>query len=629
MTWRHFQTFLWLRWRLLINQARRGGKLNAVLTMIIAVCAVAVAVPLFFICLFVGSTTFSEMAPTRLLYVWDGVMFGFVFFWGIGLVAELQRSESLALSKFLHLPVSIRGAFLINYISSLWRLSLILFAPILFGLGLGTALARGGRLLVVLPLTVAFLLMVTALTYQFQGWLASLMSNPRRRRAIVMGSTAVFVLIFQLPNLINMYSPLGSHVPNHMKAVVDEMVELDRAFKAGEIDVAEYQRRHERLSQQFDRSREEDAKQWQQTAKLLNTVIPLGWLPLGVMAAAEGNLLPALLGATAMTLIGAGSLWRSYRTTMRLYQGSFTAGTGSLLKQRQPAAPIAAANSPAAGAAKPAADEAKPAAARGSMLEARLPGLSEPVSAIALGGLKSLMRSPEAKMMLLTPLILCAVFGATFVRTRTDLPVLARPLIGFGAIAMALLGSLQLLANQFGFDRDGFRVFVLCSAPRRDILLGKNLAFAPVAFLMAAIPLTVSQVACPMRPDHCLAMLPQFISMYLVLSLVMNLLSIYAPLRIAAGSLKPASMKLVPVLLQFAVIFIAFPLTQIPTLLPLGIEAALEWSGWRAGLPVYLALSIAQCAAIAFVYRALLRSQGDLLQARERRILEVVTDRAA
>lgn len=624
MNWRHFQTFLWLRWRLLVNQARRGGKLNSVLTMIIAVCAVAVAVPLFFVCLFVGSTTFPEMAPTRLLYVWDGVMFGFVFFWGIGLVAELQRSESLALSKFLHLPVSIRGAFLINYISSLWRLSLIVFAPILFGLGLGIALARGGRLLVVLPLTVAFLLMVTALTYQFQGWLASLMSNPRRRRAIVMGSTAAFVLIFQLPNLINMYSPLGPQaIAGRAQAYADQMVELDRAFKAGEIDVAEYQRRHEQLSQQFDQSREEDAKQWQQTAKLLNTFIPIGWLPLGVMAAAEGNLLPALLGAAAMTLIGAGSLWRSYRTTMRLYQASFTAGTGSLLKQPAPAAPIAATNPPAV-------DETKlAAAARGGMLEARLPGLSEPVSAIALGGLRSLMRSPEAKMMLLTPLILCAVFGATFMRTRTDLPVLARPLIGFGAIAMALLGSLQLLANQFGFDRDGFRVFVLCSAPRRDILLGKNLAFAPVAFLMAAIPLIVSQVACPMRPDHCLAMLPQFISMYLVLSLVMNLLSIYAPLRIAAGSLKPASMKLVPVLLQFAVIFIAFPLTQIPTLLPLGIEAALEWSGWRAGLPIYLALSVAQCAAIAFVYRALLKWQGDLLQARERRILEVVTDRGA
>ena len=51
--------------------------------------------------------------------------------------------------------------------------------------------------------------MVTALTYQFQGWLASLMSNPRRRRTVIVVATAVFVLIFQLPNLLNSLRGLG------------------------------------------------------------------------------------------------------------------------------------------------------------------------------------------------------------------------------------------------------------------------------------------------------------------------------------------------------------------------------------------------------------------------------------
>ncbi len=50
-----------------------------------------------------------------------------------------------------------------------------------------------------------------------------------------------------------------------------------------------------------------------------------------------------------------------------------------------------------------------------------------------------------------------------------------------------LFGFVQLMANQFGFDRDGFRVFVLCAAPRRDILLGKNLAFVPVALVMVLV----------------------------------------------------------------------------------------------------------------------------------------------
>ncbi len=56
----------------------------------------------------------------------------------------------------------------------------------MFGFALALVLtSRGSLLLRVLPLLAAFLLMVTALTYQFQGWLASLMSNPRRRRTVI------------------------------------------------------------------------------------------------------------------------------------------------------------------------------------------------------------------------------------------------------------------------------------------------------------------------------------------------------------------------------------------------------------------------------------------------------------
>ena len=37
MNWEHFKAFVWLRWRLLYNQARRAGVFNAVLHMIVAV----------------------------------------------------------------------------------------------------------------------------------------------------------------------------------------------------------------------------------------------------------------------------------------------------------------------------------------------------------------------------------------------------------------------------------------------------------------------------------------------------------------------------------------------------------------------------------------------------------------
>ena len=40
-------------------------------------------------------------------------------------------------------------------------------------------------MLLLLPLLAAFLLMVTGITHQFRGWLASLMVNPRRRRTVI------------------------------------------------------------------------------------------------------------------------------------------------------------------------------------------------------------------------------------------------------------------------------------------------------------------------------------------------------------------------------------------------------------------------------------------------------------
>jgi hypothetical protein len=230
-------------------------------------------------------------------------------------------------------------------------------------------------------------------------------------------------------------------------------------------------------------------------------------------------------------------------------------------------------------------------------------------------------------MMLLTPVLMVAVFGTMFLARRpVDLPEVVRPLIATGAMVMVLLSMSQLLGNQFGFDRSGFRVFVLCAARRSDILLGKNLAFAPLALGLGLAALAFLQVVCPMRPDHLLAMLPQFVSMYLLFCALTNLLAILAPMPIAAGSMRPAQAKLVPFLLQFAFTFVC-PLILAPTLAPLGVEALLA-AFWGARLPIGLVLALGECAVVMVLYRLALTWEGDLLQAREQRILEIVTTKA-
>jgi hypothetical protein len=114
--------------------------------------------------------------------------------------------------------------------------------------------------------------------------------------------------------------------------------------------------------------------------------------------------------------------------------------------------------------------------------------------------------------------------------------------------------------------------------------------------------------------------------MYLVFCMLANCLSILAPLRIQPGTMKLVNYKVGPFLWHLAFFFL-FPLALAPTLLPLGVESLLEALRWGTGGAVYLALSLAECVAVVYLYRLALTWQGDLLQAREQKLLEVVTTR--
>jgi hypothetical protein len=293
---------------------------------------------------------------------------------------------------------------------------------------------------------------------------------------------------------------------------------------------------------------------------------------------------------------------------VRLYTGQFTSG------RRRPAA---VARPAAVGTARPS----------GHLLERKLPWLSEQTSAIALGSFRSLTRAPEGKMMLLTPILLVVVFGVMFLTRNADLPPAVRPLVAFGAMGTILLSMIQLVGNQFGFDRSGFRVFVLCPAQRRDVLLGKNLAFAPVALGLGVMAAVLVQVLYPMDADYFLALPPQFVTMYLIFCLLANLLSILSPMQIAPGAFRPAHVSLIPVLLQLLFFFL-FPVVLLPTLLPLGIALVLQRVQGMGGVPICLALSLLECVGVVFLYRLVLTWQGQLLQAREQKILEIVTTKA-
>ncbi len=171
MNWEHLRAFIWLRWRLLVNQLRRAGFANNMLLTLVTVGAALLTIPIFFGSLVGGLFAFREAQPIQLLYTWDVTVAAFVLFWLVGLATELQRTEPVSLSHFLHLPVSVSAIFVLNYLGSLVRLSLIVFIPVMAGFSLALVVTKGWSMLLVVPSVAAFLLMVTALTYQFQGWL--------------------------------------------------------------------------------------------------------------------------------------------------------------------------------------------------------------------------------------------------------------------------------------------------------------------------------------------------------------------------------------------------------------------------------------------------------------------------
>ena len=164
MNWSQLRTIIWLRWRLTRNQWSRGGQLNAVLTMIVAVALLVLGVASGIAGVLVGFFVLAEASPLRLLVAWDVFAGLFLLAWTIGLVSEIQRSETIDISRMLHLPISLRDIFIVNYLASHLTFSIILFLPWTVGLCVGLSLGRGGLMIGLVPLVLCFVFMITALS---------------------------------------------------------------------------------------------------------------------------------------------------------------------------------------------------------------------------------------------------------------------------------------------------------------------------------------------------------------------------------------------------------------------------------------------------------------------------------
>ena len=576
------KTILWLRWRLTRNQWQRAGGFGAVLAVIVAVSAVVLGAATFVGGLLGAALGLGEAKPVVVMGIWLGVTAAFLFFWLIGLVGELQRSETIDLQRLMHLPVALGQMFVINYVASHFALSIILMVPAMTGLALGLAFARGPAMLLLLPLAWSMVFMISAWTYCLRGWLATMMSNPRRRRAIIMGITLTFILVAQAPNFyFNVFG--GSKLFDQPENATSEVRQRDRAAR--------------------DATDNETVNQLIAVQKF----IPPLWLPYGALGLAEHRVLPALLGISGCLALGVLGLRRAYRGTVKFYQGE----TGG-----QAAAPVVSAAATAT---------ASPAKAGKSMLELRLPIVPEQAAAVALGTFRSMLRAPEVKMAWGTTFIVTVILGASLLlRAAPTIPVAAKPFIVTGAMVFSLFMLVQFFANQFGYDRQGFRAFVLSPVDRRLILLGKNLATWPVGATFGLLLLTTMSFWLRLPILTAVAAIFQLGTLLLLGSLGGNLLSILVPFRIAAGSMKPTKMPALAMLTMVLCQFL-FPVAMLPVFVPALLEWLWRLAGWPAWIPVNLILSMLLATLTAVLYWQTLGPLGRLLQRREMKILNTVT----
>src|SRR6185503_44898 len=106
-----------------------------------------------------------------LMFVWDAVAFGVLFFSFASVMAELQRSESVDMTRLLHLPIGLKQVFVFNYLASLVSFGSILALTIVTGLATGLIISHGSVFLLAVPLGLGFVFMVTAWIYCLRGWL--------------------------------------------------------------------------------------------------------------------------------------------------------------------------------------------------------------------------------------------------------------------------------------------------------------------------------------------------------------------------------------------------------------------------------------------------------------------------
>ena len=175
-----------VRIRLSRNQQLKVGKINFYLSRVVYLLLGITSFGSFLTTAIGGAYFFGNFSEQRCYTFWSVSILGFVIYWLIMFVGQIQQTETISFEKLLHLPLSVKAAFFLNYLSSYANSATWLCCPFLFGLSIGMIAAKGAVMWKLFFATLAILLLMTALSYQIRGWFAGLMQNKRLKSFVLL-----------------------------------------------------------------------------------------------------------------------------------------------------------------------------------------------------------------------------------------------------------------------------------------------------------------------------------------------------------------------------------------------------------------------------------------------------------
>lgn len=131
-----------------------------------------------------------------------------------------------------------------------------------------------------------------------------------------------------------------------------------------------------------------------------------------------------------------------------------------------------------------------------------LPGLSPGASAVALAQLRLALRTPRGRSILLSPVMMTAVFGFVIRRSTGNFdagPFSFNSGLSLAAFAcfVALMATLPIAMNQFAVDNAGLTLALLSPLTDRDYLAGKAVGNGLIAVLPISLSLLLAVLVLP------------------------------------------------------------------------------------------------------------------------------------